>query len=648
MRIPSRDSDGHKVQYTKIMYLTSIEIQNLGPIPSISFSPAIDDGFPRPIVVVGTNGSGKSTLLSTIVSSLVAFKQQAFQNTEVDSNRVFRLRGSRFLRSGESHYFWQLEFESGLKAAEWCLNQTRESFENSSLPKPRLDGWKEMAPDQDSGLFLTPNPGISLGPNPVLSAEMQERFRENVVLYFPADRFEPPDWLNSGSPREDLAFHDPVRLNGNTCRNIFSRSMLKPTLEWLRGVFLDRHLSEPRPIITSITLNTALGTPPLTPPSGPDSKLINAVSEIIRAILNAKGQSVGFDLGHRTAPRIGIKLSGKSSIPDLLSLSAGQSTLFCIFCAILRDADLASGGNFRIESIKGIVVIDEADLHLHLDLQNRALPQLMKMFPKVQFILTAHSPMLVIGVEKAYGREGFHLLEMPHGTPISCERYSEFDAAFQHFSETARFKSELLDLIKAAKKPVLIVEGKSDRLILETAWSKLEPSRDMPFEVHSCGESRPSDSGGAKTLCALIEAISLYETRPIVGLFDNDHEGATQFNSLNAKKSFNDVSTYHRQHQRGHVSVIILPPPKGRELFVPEAILHRQLEIEHYFSDSVLDRFCAVGNRIYGSPVFAIPNAAKRRISEGVSKLTASDFENFRALFSTIESALQVTHPGKL
>lgn len=629
------------------MYLTSIEVQNLGPISSISFAPNIDGELPKPIVIVGTNGSGKTTLLSTIVSSLVTFKQQAFENPEIDSNKVFRLRGSRFLRSGESHYFWQLEFGTGLKVAEWCLNQTRKSFEESDVPKPRLDGWKEIADDQSSGLFLTPSPGISFGGGPALSTEMQERFRDNVVLYFPSDRFEPPDWLNSGSLREDLAFHDPLRLEGNTSRNIFSRSLLKPTLEWLRGVVLDRYLSELQPM--NIPLNTGLGTSQVITAqiltAGPNAKLIDAVAGILREVLNVNGQSVGFALGNRTAPRIGITIDGKSSIPDLLSLSAGQSALFCMFCAILRDADLAARGNVQIENIKGIVVIDEADLHLHLDLQHRALPRLMKMFPKVQFVLTAHSPMLVIGIEKAYGQEGIQLLEMPNGIPISCERYSEFEAAFRHFSETARFKAELLEQIERAKKPVLIVEGDSDRVILEDAWMKLEPSRDMPFEVHSCGESRSSKGGGAKTLYALVEAIALYETRPILGLFDNDREGAEQFNSLNEKKSFEQVSEVHRKHQKGHVAVMVLPPPPGRELFAPDTIAHRLLEIEHYFSDTVLERFHAVGNRLYGSPVFEIRDAAKSKIAAGVADLDASEFENFRGLFLTIESALQVTQP---
>jgi ABC-type cobalamin/Fe3+-siderophores transport system ATPase subunit len=81
------------------MYLTSIEIENLGPISNLSFKPLVDGENPKPLVIVGTNGSGKTTILSTLVSSLVAFKQQAFENVEVEAKKVFRMRGSKLERT---------------------------------------------------------------------------------------------------------------------------------------------------------------------------------------------------------------------------------------------------------------------------------------------------------------------------------------------------------------------------------------------------------------------------------------------------------------------------------------------------------------------------------------------------------------------
>ena len=44
---------------------------------------------------------------------------------------------------------------------------------------------------------------------------------------------------------------------------------------------------------------------------------------------------------------------------------------------------------------RGIVLIDEVDLHLHPSWQQRVLPDLLHVFPNIQFIVTTHSPQVV-------------------------------------------------------------------------------------------------------------------------------------------------------------------------------------------------------------------------------------------------------------
>ena len=78
---------------------------------------------------------------------------------------------------------------------------------------------------------------------------------------------------------------------------------------------------------------------------------------------------------------------------------------------MIRDFDLAEAPFNDISDVRGIVLFDEADLHLHVDLQYRVLPELMKLFPKVQFILTAHSPLLVMGLRNTFGNDGFEVRE---------------------------------------------------------------------------------------------------------------------------------------------------------------------------------------------------------------------------------------------
>ena len=53
-----------------------------------------------------------------------------------------------------------------------------------------------------------------------------------------------------------------------------------------------------------------------------------------------------------------------------------------------------------IEQTTGIVLIDEIELHLHPSWQQTILPTLRELFPRIQFIVTTHSPQVVSSVSK--------------------------------------------------------------------------------------------------------------------------------------------------------------------------------------------------------------------------------------------------------
>ena len=54
----------------------------------------------------------------------------------------------------------------------------------------------------------------------------------------------------------------------------------------------------------------------------------------------------------------------------------------------------------RASEIDAIVLIDEIDLHLHPQLQRVLVPRLRKIFPKVQWIVTTHSPLVLSCFDK--------------------------------------------------------------------------------------------------------------------------------------------------------------------------------------------------------------------------------------------------------
>jgi hypothetical protein len=51
--------------------------------------------------------------------------------------------------------------------------------------------------------------------------------------------------------------------------------------------------------------------------------------------------------------------------------------------------------------LEGVVLIDEVETHLHVELQKKILPFLCDFFPKIQFIISTHSPFVLSSVANA-------------------------------------------------------------------------------------------------------------------------------------------------------------------------------------------------------------------------------------------------------
>lgn len=100
-----------------------------------------------------------------------------------------------------------------------------------------------------------------------------------------------------------------------------------------------------------------------------------------------------FDFGES---RVMVEFENGSVVP-FEHLSDGQRTMLGLFCDLARRASLLNphfGGEASAKT-SGVVLIDELDLHLHPRWQRRIIEDLRRIFPKIQFICTSHSPFLI-------------------------------------------------------------------------------------------------------------------------------------------------------------------------------------------------------------------------------------------------------------
>ncbi|WP_422881737.1 AAA family ATPase [Pantoea agglomerans] len=92
-------------------------------------------------------------------------------------------------------------------------------------------------------------------------------------------------------------------------------------------------------------------------------------------------------------------ISQKNKSPySLQTLSAGYSAIMSIYADLVMKVKLQE---IKPAALRGVVFIDEIDAHLHVSLQRKIFKFLKESFPSVQFIITTHSPFVLMSVDDA-------------------------------------------------------------------------------------------------------------------------------------------------------------------------------------------------------------------------------------------------------
>ena len=149
-----------------------------------------------------------------------------------------------------------------------------------------------------------------------------------------------------------------------------------PLLQWLQNEFLGdvarRQQEEPERFFHAAVMEAAVRATP-----GVTDAWYDAVTQ---------GPVVRFEDGH---------------VAPWSELSDGYHVFISLVADIARRAVMLNeiDGADASARVEGVVLIDELDLHLHPRWQRVALPRLCDAFPRLQFIITTHSPQLLSSAE---------------------------------------------------------------------------------------------------------------------------------------------------------------------------------------------------------------------------------------------------------
>lgn len=114
----------------------------------------------------------------------------------------------------------------------------------------------------------------------------------------------------------------------------------------------------------------------------------------------------------------------KTEILMLEQLSDGYRTTLAMVMDLARRMAQANPHLEDPLQSEAIVLVDEVDLHLHPSWQQTILPDLLRVFPNAQFIVTTHSPQVLTTVEP----EHIQVLEWQDDQPTLKQPLSSFGA----------------------------------------------------------------------------------------------------------------------------------------------------------------------------------------------------------------------------
>ena len=307
-------------------------------------------------------------------------------------------------------------------------------------------------------------------------------FSNNILTYFPSYRYEQPGYLNEPY-KVNLDFKKQTGFTGYLNNPIEVISGLPQLANWIMDVVLDNQYFNlnKEDIIETITKMGLKNEQTVTVGDLPvaihtviqetikqKSEQQNTLNTILtRTLISKKYGDIRLGIGQRGMGSTRIQIvdaaSGKKIYPSIFNISSGESAMLCLFGEILRQRDNIKN-SVHLSEITGVVLVDEVDKHLHIKLQKEVLPELFKLFPNVQFIVSSHSPFLSLGLAEKL-QERSRLIDIENGLSIQPTHDKQYQEVYDMMiKENDRYKKmyDTINLqIENEKELQIITEGKN-------------------------------------------------------------------------------------------------------------------------------------------------------------------------------------------
>lgn len=328
------------------MYLQSVKLSNIRSIDDLTWE------LPEPRagwnVIVGDNGAGKSTFLRAIALALVGPNEAA----------ALRQNWDEWLRAGESRGGISIhaDYDKNYDQYTGTGRQSEKYYLTATL------------------LFTRSEAGVALGRGP--GRDYDRTFWSTGSGWFSAS-YGPFRRFTGGDKDQEKLYYARPKLARHL--SVFGESVaLSECLEWLKLLQFKKLEGDPEGNLLD-PLRQFINQPGFLPH---DTRLES---------ISSKGV---------------VFRDGNQCEVAIEQLSDGFRSILSMTLELIRQLAATFGSTHRVFSpdatqvtVPGVVLIDEIDAHLHPAWQRRIGPWLSSHFPRLQFIVTTHSPFICQAAE---------------------------------------------------------------------------------------------------------------------------------------------------------------------------------------------------------------------------------------------------------
>lgn len=308
--------------------------------------------LPRFNVIIGNNGTGKSSLMEGLCLAVGSF----LSGIDEASPRNFQNNDARYIyHLGNPEYQFPMRFR-----ADGLVDRQTISWAGSR-------NGRNAVPDFRDSIVIKE-----------IAENLQKLVRKGegelpIIAYFGANRL----W---GNP-ENEGENDEIVIIENESRLAAYKNALRPIANYsfVKKWFISKELAAMQAKVNGWEIPTAIHT---------------VKKAIIACVENCEDVYYNLD----TKALLMKMKDGK--IFRWNNLSDGQRNMLAMVADIAyRCAILNPQLGTNALGSKGIVMIDELDVHLHPNWQKKVASTLKTTFPNIQFIVTTHSPLILHSLE---------------------------------------------------------------------------------------------------------------------------------------------------------------------------------------------------------------------------------------------------------